>query len=77
MSTHAPIASALQHTLRILRGNRRSSPQRGAADAVDMQRPSFLPRRSGALMITAVAATDLIYRLLFRESVRRALGMRD
>jgi len=42
-----------------------------------MHRPRFLFGRSGALVITAVAATDLIYRLLLRESVRRALGMSD
>jgi len=47
------------------------------ADAIGMHRPRFLFGRSGALVITAVAATDLIYRLLLRESVRRALGMSD
>jgi hypothetical protein len=39
--------------------------------------PSFLLRRSGALMITALAATEVAYRLLLRERVRRALGMLD
>ncbi len=42
-----------------------------------MQRPSFLLSRPGALVITVVAATDLVYRLLLRDSVRRALGMQD
>jgi hypothetical protein len=60
-----------------LRGNHHSSRPRAAADALDVQRPSFLLSRPGALVITAVAATDLVYRLLLRESVRRALGMHD
>jgi hypothetical protein len=39
------------------------------------QRPSFPLRRPGALIVTVLAATDVVYRLLLRESVRRALGM--
>jgi hypothetical protein len=39
--------------------------------------PSFLLRRPGALMITALAATEVAYRLLLRERLRRALGMLD
>jgi hypothetical protein len=34
-------------------------------------------RRSGALIVTILAVTDVAYRLLLRETVRRALGMRD
>jgi len=34
-------------------------------------------RRTGALAIAALAASDLLYRLLLRESLRRALGMHD
>jgi len=34
-------------------------------------------RRTGALAIAALAASDLLYRLLLRESLRRALGMQD
>jgi hypothetical protein len=37
--------------------------------------PRSLLRRPGALIITMLAATDLAYRLLLRETVRRALGM--
>jgi hypothetical protein len=33
------------------------------------------PLRPGALMIRALAATELAYRLLLRARVRRALGM--
>jgi hypothetical protein len=33
-------------------------------------------RRPGALMIAVLAASDLAYRLLLRESLRRSLGMR-
>ena len=39
-------------------------------------RPSSLLRSPGALIITTLAATDLAYRLLLREPVRRVLGMR-
>jgi hypothetical protein len=38
-------------------------------------RPSSLLRRPGALIITTLAATDLAYRLLLREPVRRVLGV--
>jgi len=49
-----------------------------AADAVDMERSSgTMLRRTGALAIAALAASDLLYRLLLRESLRRALGMHD
>jgi hypothetical protein len=37
--------------------------------------PRSLLRHPGALIITMLAATDLAYRLLLRESVRRAVGM--
>ncbi|MGA2455267.1 MAG: hypothetical protein ABSG93_17280 [Solirubrobacteraceae bacterium] len=40
-----------------------------------MLRPRSLLRHPGALIITTVAASDLAYRLLLRESLRRALGM--
>jgi len=42
---------------------------------MSMQRLNFPLRRPGALIITVLAATDVAYRLLLRESVRRALGM--
>jgi hypothetical protein len=38
-------------------------------------RPSSLLRRPGALIITTLAATDLAYRLLLREPVRRVFGV--
>jgi hypothetical protein len=38
-------------------------------------RPRSLLRHPGALIITTVAASDLAYRLLLRESLRRALGI--
>jgi hypothetical protein len=37
-----------------------------------LRRPGALP---GALIITTLAASDLAYRLLLREPVRRVLGM--
>jgi hypothetical protein len=37
--------------------------------------PGTLFRHPGALIITMLAATDLAYRMLLRESVRRALGI--
>jgi hypothetical protein len=40
-----------------------------------MQRLRLPFRRPGALIVTVLAATDVAYRLLLRESVRRALGM--
>jgi hypothetical protein len=39
-----------------------------------LRRRSLL-RHPGALILTMLAATDLAYRLLLRESLRRALGM--
>jgi hypothetical protein len=49
-----------------------------AADALGMERSSStMLRRTGALAIAALAAGDVLYRLLLRESVRRALGMSD
>jgi hypothetical protein len=49
-----------------------------AADALGMERSSStMLRRTGALAIAALAASDVLYRLLLRESVRRALGMSD
>ena len=39
-------------------------------------RGRFVPRRwRGAAWLTALAATDVAYRMLMREHVRRALGM--
>jgi hypothetical protein len=38
-------------------------------------RPRSLLRHPGALIIAMLAATDLAYRLLLRESVRRAVGI--
>jgi hypothetical protein len=46
-----------------------------AADAISVIRPSSLLRHPGALIITTVAASDLAYRLLLRDSLRRALGI--
>ena len=34
-------------------------------------------RHPGALVITAIAATDVAYRLLLREPIRRGLGIKD
>ena len=34
-------------------------------------------RRPIAIVIAALAATDIAYRLLLRESVRRGLGIRN
>ena len=42
-----------------------------------MLRPIIPMRRQSALIITLLAASDLAYRLLLRESLRRALGMRQ
>jgi len=33
-------------------------------------------RRPGALLITAIAATDVAYRLLLRAPIRRGLGIK-
>jgi hypothetical protein len=40
-----------------------------------VQRPTFPVRHPGALIITVLAATDVAYRMLVRESIRRALGI--
>jgi len=40
-----------------------------------LPRPSSLVYHHGALLIGMLAASDLAYRLLLREPVRRALGM--
>ncbi len=53
-----------------------SSARRRPADAVGVLLPRSLLRHPGALIITTLAATDLAYRLLLREAVRRALGIR-
>jgi hypothetical protein len=37
--------------------------------------PRSLIRHPGTLIITMLAASDLAYRLLLREPLRRALGM--
>jgi len=54
---------------------RASSPWPRAADVFYVVRPSSLLRSPGALIITTLAATDLAYRLLLREPVRRVLGI--
>lgn len=58
---------------------RSSSSSRSLADAVDvlLLRSNALLRRPVPVVIAVLAATDVAYRLLLRESVRRALGMRD
>jgi hypothetical protein len=38
-------------------------------------RPASLLRSPGALLITALAASDVAYRLLLREPLRRAIGI--
>ncbi len=55
----------------------RSSLGRQTADAVrvPLPRPSSLVHRQGVMVIGVLAASDLAYRLLLREPVRRALGM--
>jgi hypothetical protein len=52
-----------------------SSYPRRAADAISVLSPRPLRRHPGALIIAMLAATDLAYRLLLRESLRRALGV--
>ena len=47
-----------------------------SADSVDVRRLSPFLRHPGALLVTMLAVTDLAYRLLLRERVRRVLGMR-
>jgi hypothetical protein len=53
-----------------------SSAPRRPADAVGVLLRRSLLRHPGALIITTLAASDLAYRLLLREAVRRALGVR-
>jgi hypothetical protein len=64
-------------TTRTTAQRRRSSRAGRAADADRMSRPRSLIRHPGALTIalTTLAATDLAYRLLLREPLRRALGV--
>jgi hypothetical protein len=40
-----------------------------------MERSGSMLRHTGTLAIAALAASDLLYRLFFRESLRRALGI--
>jgi hypothetical protein len=54
---------------------RLSSSPDGAADAIGVLRPRSLLSHPRALIITTLAASDLAYRLLLRESLRRALGV--
>jgi hypothetical protein len=42
---------------------------------LDLLRREAARRWHGAAWITALAATDVAYRMLMREHVRRALGM--
>lgn len=42
-----------------------------------MFRVPDLLRRHVALIVTAIAATDLAYRLLLRAPIRRGLGIED
>jgi RNA polymerase subunit RPABC4/transcription elongation factor Spt4 len=49
------------------RGNARRIMRRARRDAT--------AHWQGAVVITAVAATDVAYRMLMREPLRRALGM--
>jgi hypothetical protein len=78
MSTATRSARAVRARTRNLRGNPCLKKRTRAADAVDMERSSgTMLRRTGALAIAALAASDLLYRLLLRESLRRALGMQD
>ena len=78
MSTAARSSRAVRARLPNLRGNPYLKKRTRAADAVDMEHSSgTMLRRTGALAIAALAASDLLYRLLLRESLRRALGMQD
>jgi len=40
------------------------------------RKPFSALRRPGALLITAIAATDVAYRLLLRAPIRRGLGIK-
>jgi hypothetical protein len=42
---------------------------------VGVRHPRSLLRHPGVLIITAIAASDLAYRLLLRQPVRRVLGV--
>jgi len=48
---------------------------RERADESPVIRPLWILRRPGAVTIATLAAFDLAYRLLLRESLRRKLGM--
>jgi hypothetical protein len=48
---------------------------REPADVVGVLHPRSLLRHPGVLIITAIAASDLAYRLLLRQPVRRVLGV--
>ena len=56
---------------------RPSSRRAQDADGFYVLRPGSLLSRPSALIITTLAATDLAYRLLLREPVRRVLGLRQ
>jgi hypothetical protein len=54
-----------------------SSADGKAADGIRvLLRPSSLLRGPGALIVTTLAVSDVAYRLLLREPVRRMLGIR-
>ena len=82
------LTSAVDATVRgvlLANGNKgaaaaaRSGLRRGVAFArgVLLPRASSLQRRPAARVLTALAASDVAYRLLLRESLRRALGIRS
>jgi hypothetical protein len=75
MRTAAGAQEVRERASRTFRGNRDLKQATGTADAVRMERSGIMLRRTGALAIAALAASDLLYRLLLRESLRRALGM--
>jgi hypothetical protein len=54
-----------------------SSAPGQAADAINVIHPRLLLRHPGALIVTTLAASDLAYRLLLRDWLRRALGIED
>jgi hypothetical protein len=68
--THHPISTIELARSQLL------SPTSRVADAVSVLLRRSLLRHPGALIITTLAASDLAYRLLLREAVRRALGVR-
>lgn len=53
-----------------------SSAYHEHADAGHMRQLLTVLRRPTTILITVVAATDVAYRLLVRETVRRGLGIR-